>query len=103
MFALSTLAGPSGATLQGALYVSNIGNAVLHVGWAAKHRRYDPGLASAVLALLPTAVTGLKQLKRDPEVSRRSFRAGIALGAAIGAGMAPVMKLRLNRRLAAEA
>ena len=52
--AASTSAGPATA-----LNVSHIGNAVLHVGWGMKNRRYDPGLVSAVTALLPVGAIGI--------------------------------------------
>jgi hypothetical protein len=38
-----------------ALYVSHFGNAALHVSWAVRHRRYDPGVVTAVAALAPAA------------------------------------------------
>ena len=95
---LSALAGPAGTVALTALYVSHLGNAGLHIGWAAKHRRYDPGVATSVLTLLPAAVLGLKKLIEDPEVSRSSLKKGIVGGVAIGAGMFPAMKLRLKLR-----
>ena len=83
-----------------ALNVSHIGNAVLHVGWGLKHRRYDPGLVSAVTALLPVGAIGIARALRNPEVSRGSIAAGAAAGLVIAAGMMPSMKLRLHRRRA---
>ena len=97
---LSALGGPAAAAPLTALYVSHLGNAGLHIGWAAKHRRYDPGVATSVLTLLPTALFGLRSLVRDPEVKKSQLKAGVAAGIAIGAGMFPAMKLRLKRRLA---
>ena len=97
---LSALGGPAAATPLTALYVSHLGNAGLHIGWAARHRRYDPGVATSVLTLLPTALFGLRSLVRDPEVKKSQLKAGVAAGIAIGAGMFPAMKLRLKRRLA---
>ncbi|MGK2954300.1 MAG: HXXEE domain-containing protein [Solirubrobacterales bacterium] len=98
---LSTLGGPAAAAPQTALYVSHIGNAGLHIGWAVKNRRFDPGLATSLLTLLPTGILGLRRLARDPEVSRPQLAAGVASGLAIAAGMFPVMKMRLKRRLLA--
>lgn len=95
---LSALAGPAAAASQTALYVSHIGNAGLHIGWAAKNRRYDPGLAAALVTLLPTGILGLRKLARDPEVNRRQMMSGVAAGLVIAAGMFPMMKLRLKRR-----
>ncbi|MBJ7457672.1 MAG: HXXEE domain-containing protein [Thermoleophilaceae bacterium] len=90
-------AAPSAPVPAAALYVSHLGNAGLHVGWALKHRRRDPGLITAVATLLPTAVTGLRDLKRDETVSRRQLAAGIAAGAVIALGLAPLMKRRVRR------
>ena len=94
---LSALAGPAGTVPLTALYVSHLGNAGLHIGWAAKHRRYDPGVITSALTLLPTAIVGLRTLVRDPEVPKSQLKAGIAGGIAIGAGMFPAMKMRLKR------
>ncbi|MGK2931398.1 MAG: HXXEE domain-containing protein [Solirubrobacterales bacterium] len=96
---LSTLAGPAAAVPQTALFVSHIGNAGLHVGWAARHRQYDPGFATSLLSLMPTGILGLRRLGKDPEVSRMQMAAGVASGLAIAGGMFPLMKKRLNHRL----
>lgn len=95
---LAAFGGPAAAAPQTALYVSHIGNAGLHIGWAIRNRRYDPGLATALLALLPTGILGLRTLVRDPEVKRTQTAAGAAAGLAIAAGMFPLMKLRLKLR-----
>lgn len=97
-FSAATFAGSRGVVPLTALYVSHIGNAGLHVGWAVKHRRRDPGVVTAVATLLPVAVTGLRELAKDPRVKRSEMAVGAALGAAIGAGMMPLLKLRLRRR-----
>lgn len=97
---LTALAGPAGTVPLTALYVSHLGNAGLHIGWAVRNRRYDPGLVTSVVTLLPTAILGLRKLARDPDVSRSSLRKGIAAGVAIGAGTFPAMKLRLKRNRA---
>ncbi|MBN8866802.1 MAG: HXXEE domain-containing protein [Solirubrobacterales bacterium] len=94
---LSTLAGPGAAAPQAMLYASHIGNAGLHIGWAVRNRRFDPGLATGALALLPVGICGLRKLARDPEVSRRRLGAGVVAGVAFAAGMAPFFKARLKR------
>ncbi len=96
LLSLSVLAGPKAAAPQAMLYTSHIGNAALHVGWAARHRRYDPGLVTGALALLPAGILGLRRLARDGDVSRRSLGAGFAAGVAFAAGMAPFFKGRLR-------
>jgi hypothetical protein len=94
----SAFGGPAAAVPLTALYVSHLGNAGLHIGWAAANRRYDPGLVSAALTLLPTGIVGLRRVYRDPAVSRTRFAAGVTAGLAIAAGTMPLMKLRLRRR-----
>ncbi len=96
---LSALAGPAAAAPQVALYVSHLGNAGLHVGWSIRNRKYDPGLATSILTLLPVGVSGLREIAKDPEISRRKKVAGAACGLAIAAGMFPLMKMRLKRNL----
>lgn len=94
--AASTSPGPATA-----LNVSHIGNAALHVGWGIRHRSLDPGIVSAVTALLPVGVLGISRAVRDPEADRRSIAVGAVAGLVIAAGMMPAMKLRLRRRRAA--
>ncbi|MBJ7353758.1 MAG: HXXEE domain-containing protein [Thermoleophilaceae bacterium] len=81
-----------------ALYVSHLGNAGLHVGWAIKKRRRDPGLISAATMLLPVGVLGLRELVKDGSVSRKQLAAGIAAGTVLSAALAPAMKLKIRRR-----
>jgi hypothetical protein len=100
VLSLSILGGPRFAAPQAMLYASHVGNAGLHLGWAIGHRRYDPGLITGALGLLPVAVIGLKGLINDPEVDRRRLGAGIAAGAVFAAGMAPFFKRRLRRTVA---
>ena len=80
------------------LYVTHIGNAGLHVSWAIRHRRYDPGTASSVLTLLPVAVGGLRRLVADPEVPRRALGRGIAGGLVASVALIPVLRRRASRR-----
>jgi Protein of unknown function with HXXEE motif len=95
---LGSLAGRRVASLTTALYVSHLGNAALHVSWAARHRRYDPGSVTAVLTLTPVAVSGLSRLVGDPAVPTFALRAGVAGGMAVSAGLVPALKSRLRRR-----
>jgi len=44
-----------------AVGLSNVGNSMLHLGWAARHRRWDPGAATAATLMLPWAVVGLRR------------------------------------------
>ncbi len=96
----AVLGGPAMAGPQAALYVSHLGNAGLHVGWALKHQRYDPGLLTGALALLPIGLLGIRKLVKDPEVSGKAIAGGVVGGLGIAAGMMPAMKYRLKRRRA---
>lgn len=98
LLSISVLAGPKAAAPQAMLFTSHLGNAGLHLGWAARNRRYDPGLVTALLALLPTGILGLRRLAKDPDVNRLSLGTGIVAGAAFAAGMAPFFKARLRGR-----
>lgn len=96
----AAIVGPAAAVTSAALYVSHLGNTGLHVIWAVRHRRYDPGSVTAVLTLAPVAVVGLRALALDPAVSRRTLRVGVLAGVGLSAGLAPALKLRLRRRAA---
>jgi len=98
LLSLSVLAGPRAPAPQALLFISHLGNAALHVGWAARHRRYDPGLVTGALALLPAGILGLRRLARDPAVDRGALRAGVVAGVVFAAGMAPFFKARLRTR-----
>jgi hypothetical protein len=91
-------AGPSAAIPAALLYTTHLGNAALHLTWAIRHWRYDPGTVTSVLTLLPVAFVGLKQLHADPAVPRGALRAGIVGGVAVSAGLVAIMQLRLRRR-----
>jgi len=93
----SGLAGPKATAPQAMLYVSHLGNAGLHIGWAVKNRRYDPGLVTGALALLPVGLTGLRRLLKDPEAGPVQIGTGLAAGLGFAAGMAPFFRRRLNR------
>lgn len=87
---------PKAPAPAAALYVSHIGNAGLHVGWAIKNRKRDPGLVTALTMLLPTGVIGLRALAKDESVSRGQLAAGVAIGLILSAGLAPCMKSRMR-------
>src|SRR3954451_25387229 len=93
---LGTMAGRSAAA-PSAFYVSHLGNVVLHLQWALRHRRYDPGLLTALLTLAPVAVIGLRALHADPEVSGVALVAGAVAGAASSIALPPLLKRRSRR------
>lgn len=91
---LAAAAGPRAAAPAALLYTSHLGNAALHLSWAARHQRYDPGAVTAVLTLAPTAVTGLRALIADENASRVAVGAGIACGAGLSALLPPLLRRR---------
>jgi hypothetical protein len=97
-FSAAAAAGAQAAAPAALLYTTHLGNAALHLVWAVRHRRYDPGTVTSVLTLLPVAVVGLRRLHADPAVSSRDFRAGVVGGVAVSAGLVVGMRLRLRRR-----
>ncbi len=96
-FSIAAIAGPSGAAPAATLYVSHLGNAGLHLSWAIRHRRYDPGSVTALATLLPVSIAGLRGLWSDPEVSRKALRAGVAGGVALSICLLPALKWRVRR------
>jgi hypothetical protein len=95
---LATAAGPRATTPTTALYVSHLGNAALHVSWAIRNRRYDPGVVTAIATLLPTAVAGLRGVARDTRVPHRALNAGVIGGVLLSTGLVPMLKLRMRAR-----
>jgi uncharacterized protein with HXXEE motif len=91
---LGTMAGPGAAAPSALLYVSHLGNVVLHAQWAVRHRRYDPGLLTALGTLAPTAVVGLRALGADRRVSRVALATGAAAGVAGSVALPPLLKRR---------
>lgn len=100
-FSIAAAFGRRAATPAALLFVTHLGNAGLHVSWAARHRRYDPGTVTSVTTLVPVAVTGLRALAADPDVSPGSVRAGAAGGLIMAAMLVPALRWRLHRRGAA--
>jgi uncharacterized protein with HXXEE motif len=95
---LATAATPRAAAPSTFLYVSHLGNAALHLGWAGKHRHYDPGVITSAVTLTPTAIVGLMRLHRDADVSRRAMVAGGAAGFAASTILPLLLKRRVTRR-----
>jgi hypothetical protein len=90
--------GPAPAAPAAMLYASNLGNLGLHASWAVRHRRYNPGTVTAVVTLTPVAVTGLRALVTDPEVSPRPVKLGVVGGVLMSVVLVPALKWRLRRR-----
>jgi hypothetical protein len=99
---IAAAAGPRAAAPAALLYTSHLGNAALHLSWAARNRRYDPGSVTALLALTPVAITGMRELVQDPRTNRRAMRGGVAGGLLTSVVLMPLMKLRLRYGRAAD-
>ncbi len=97
-FSVATMAGSGAAAPTALLYVSHLGNVGLHVSWAARHRRYDPGAITAVTTLTPTAIVGLRGLACDRSLSRRSLGAGVLAGGVLAVVLLPAMRRRVRCR-----
>ncbi|MEO7126210.1 MAG: HXXEE domain-containing protein [Nakamurella sp.] len=71
------------------------GNAVMHIGMAARERRYNPGVVTVSLLMAPHAIAGARWIARSAPLSRRSRVATAAFGLSIGA-LPLAMKLRMR-------
>ena len=91
---LGTMTGRGAAAPSAFLYVSHLGNVALHVQWAVRHRRYDPGLLTALGTLAPTALVGLRALHADRRIPRVALAAGALAGAASSVALPPLLKRR---------
>lgn len=99
--ALGAVLGPAGAAPAAMLYTSNLGNLGLHLSSAIRERGYNPGSVTAVVTLTPIAISGLRALLADPDVSARQVKLGVASGVLMSVALVPALKWRLRRRAAA--
>ncbi len=74
------------------------GNVAMHASMAARERRYNPGLVTAVALMATHAAAGTRALHRSGRLSRRESALAAAAGIAFSAGLPLVMKLRQRRR-----
>jgi Protein of unknown function with HXXEE motif len=76
--------------------VMEAGNVLMHAGMAARERRYNPGVVTTTMLMVPHAAAGVRWLARSGRVSRRQ---GLLAGAVAGAfaGVVPAMKMRMRR------
>lgn len=91
---VAPMAGPGAAGPTAALYVSHLGQIVMHVSWAVRNRRYDPGVVTSLATLAPVAVVGLRDLGRDEAVSGRALVAGVVAGTVASIAFLPAMRRR---------
>ena len=73
------------------------GNAAMHASMAARERRYNPGLVTAVGLMAVHAAAGARALHRSGRLDRRETLVASAAGIAFSAGLPLAMKLRMRR------
>jgi hypothetical protein len=78
-----------------AVAVSHAGNALLHLGWAAGERRWDPGAVTAALLMVPWSAAGLRR-RLGPGGAPVSHQVA---GVVAGAASAALLMARLRRRM----
>ncbi len=77
---------------------SNAANAAMHLGWAARHRRWDPGAVTAALLLLPWSIAGLRtRIGREGAPASQQV-AGLAAGVGGFVGLVTTMRRNLPPR-----
>jgi hypothetical protein len=59
---------------------SHVANAAMHLGWAARHRRWDPGAVTAATLLVPWSVAGLRRRLGPHGAPAIQQLAGLAVG-----------------------
>ncbi len=79
-----------------ALCLSHAGNAALHLGWAARHRRWDPGAATAALLMVPWAAAGLRGRLGPRGAPPAQQVAGALVGVGSAAGLMATMRRRMR-------
>lgn len=72
------------------------GNVLFHAGMAVRERRYNPGVVTATVLMVPHAAAGARWLARSGRVSRRQGLLASAAGGAF-AGVPLAMKIRMRR------
>jgi hypothetical protein len=72
------------------------GNALMHTAMAMRERRYNPGVVTVTLLMVPHAAAGGRWLARSGRLSRRDGLLAIAAGIAF-AGLPLAMKMRMRR------
>jgi Protein of unknown function with HXXEE motif len=79
-----------------ALCSSHVGNAILHLGWAARNRRWDPGAVTSAVTLLPWSLAGLRSLLGSGGAPARDQVCGLAFGAATAVGLMSTLRRRVR-------
>jgi Protein of unknown function with HXXEE motif len=71
-------------------------NVLFHAGMAVRERRYNPGVVTATVLMVPHAAAGARWLARSGRLSRRQGLLASAIGVAF-AGVPLAMKIRMRR------
>jgi Protein of unknown function with HXXEE motif len=80
-----------------ALCTSHIGNSIIHLGWAARHRRWDPGAVTSALTLTPWSLAGFRSLLGPGAAPVRDQIGGVAFGAVTAAALMGSLRRRAGR------
>jgi uncharacterized protein with HXXEE motif len=70
-------------------------NVLMHASMAVRERRYNPGVVTATVLMVPHAAAGARWLAGSTRMSRRQWLLAGAVGAPFP-GLAPAMKLRMR-------
>jgi Protein of unknown function with HXXEE motif len=76
-----------------AIYLTLV-NALVHIVQAAVQRRYNPGLATAVVLFLPVGIWGLMVVSDTPGVTATDHLVGFAVAILINATLVAYIKHR---------
>jgi hypothetical protein len=98
MCGAAIVAGPRRPALGATVLSMLVGNAAMHLGFAARTRRRNPGTITSALLLAPLGAAGLVALAGDERVPTRQVAAGAAAGIVASVGMMAAMRTRLARR-----
>lgn len=83
--------------LAATVHTLMLSNAAMHVGLQARSGGYTPGIVTAVCALGPTAVAGLRAVARHPRGGRRAVARGALAGVAASVANFVVMRVLARR------
>jgi Protein of unknown function with HXXEE motif len=72
------------------------GNVLMHAAMAMRERRYNPGVVTATVLMVPHAAAGARWLAHSSRVSHRQGLLASAVGG-IFAGLPLAMKMRMRR------
>lgn len=86
--------------LGATVLASDLANAGMHLGLAARRRSYNPGTLTSALVFVPLGVAGLAAIARHPRGGLKPTAAGLLGGALMGVGTITRMKRRLAKRRA---